>query len=271
MDIIEHNRQAWDRESREGSPWCTPVGPEAIEAARRGSWSVILTPNKTVPAAWFGSVSGMRILCLASGGGQQAPLLAAAGARVTSFDLSAEQLAKDREVATREGLELSCIQGHMADLAQLAPDSFDLVFHPVSNVFVPDVNPVWRECYRVLVPGGALLAGFTNPSLFLFDHAEAEETGSLVVRHALPYREPESLDASARAQWRESGRPAEFSHSLEAQIGGQLDAGFLLAGLYEDSWSDEATIFNRFSPLAIATRSIKPGIQGDEGKKEQMA
>ena len=261
MDIIERNRQAWDRESREGSEWCKPVNAEVIRAARQGAWSVILTPNKAVPAAWFDDIRGRQLLCLASGGGQQAPVLAAAGACVTSFDLSAEQLAKDGQVALREGLSLSCVQGDMADLSRFSAASFDLVFHPVSNVFVPDVSAVWRECHRVLKPGGVLLAGFMNPSLFLFDHAEAEATGALVVRYALPYQEPGSLGPAAQNAWRESGGPAEFSHSLEAQIGGQLKAGFVLSDLYEDTWSDEATLFNRFSPVAIATRAVKPGGQ----------
>lgn len=259
MDVIKHNRQAWDRESRQGGEWCTPVGPEVIRAAKHGTWSVILTPIKPVPSAWLGDVRGRHILCLASGGGQQAPVLAAAGAHVTSFDLSDEQLGKDRELALRDGLEIACVQGDMADLSQFPPERFDLVFHPVSNLFVPDVMVVWQECHRVLKPGGKLLAGFMNPSLFLFNHEEVEETGALVVRHSLPYREPESLTAAEATRWRDSGRPAEFSHSLEAQIGGQLSAGFVLTGLYEDGWSDDVTHFNRVSPVAMATRSVKPG------------
>ena len=259
MDIFNHNREAWNRESREGSEWCIPVDDTVIAAAQSGLWSVVLTPKKPVPREWFGDVRGKRLLCLASGGGQQAPVLAAAGAHVTSFDLSEEQLRKDREVADRNGLSLECVQGNMTDLSMFSAESFDLVFHPVSNVFVPDVSPVWRECCRVLRPGGTLLAGFTNPSLFLFDHEEAEQTGALVVRHALPYREPESLEPAAQARWRQSGRAAEFSHSLETQIGGQIAEGFVITGLYEDGWSDEATAFNRFSPLAIATRAFKPG------------
>ena len=262
MDVIEHNRKAWNRESCEGSEWCEPVTPDVIQAARQGLWSVILTPNKPVPPDWFGDIRTKRVLCLASGGGQQAPVLAAVGACVTSFDLSEEQLSKDREVASRDGLDLLCEQGNMADLSRFSSESFDLIFHPVSNVFVPDVAAVWRECYRVLKPAGVLLAGFMNPSLFLFNHSEVEETGSLVVRYPLPYGEPESLSVGERARWRESGRPAEFSHSLEAQIGGQFSAGFLLTGLYEDNWSDEATLFNKFAPIAIATRAVKPPSTG---------
>ncbi len=259
MDVVKHNREAWNRESRESSEWCTPVSADAIAAAREGSWSVVLTPKKPVPAEWLGDVRGKRVLCLASGGGQQAPVLAAAGAHVTSFDLSEEQLSKDHEVASLNGLSMECIQGDMADLSMFSAESFDLVFHPVSNVFAPDVSAVWRECYRILRSEGTLLAGFMNPSLFLFDHAEAEQTGLLIVRYALPYNEPESLDGAAQTRWRQSGRPAEFSHSLEAQIGGQIAAGFVITGMYEDSWSDEATSLNRFSPVAMATRAFKPG------------
>lgn len=258
MDVIEHNRAAWDRESTAGSEWSTPVGPEVIEAARRGDWSVILTPLRAVPRAWFGDLRDRDVLCLASGGGQQAPVLAATGARVVSFDLSEVQLEKDRVVAERHGLDLRCVRGDMADLSRLPSETFDLVFHPVSNVFAPDPRPVWRECHRVLRPGGRLLAGFMNPSFFLFDHDEAAREGSLIARYSLPYRDPESRSGTDLRRWKESGQAAEFSHSLESQIGGQLEAGLMLLDLYEDHWSDEATLLNRYSPTFIATLASKP-------------
>ncbi len=150
-------------------------------------------------------------------------------------------------VAERENLVLRCVRGDMADLSALTSGSFDLVFHPISNLFVPDVSAVWRECFRVLKPGGSLLAGFMNPSFFLFDHDEAERTGTLVVTHRLPHVALNS----------DNGRPAEFSHSLEHQIGGQIAAGFTIVGLYEDDWPDGTSPLNRFCPVAIATRAIK--------------
>ncbi|MEM7356023.1 MAG: class I SAM-dependent methyltransferase [Acidobacteriota bacterium] len=257
MDIIQHNRRAWDRESSEGSEWTVPVDAEAVARARQGDWSVILTPKRPVPADWLGEMQGQEVLCLASGGGQQAPILAAAGARVVSFDLSDEQLAKDRRVAQREGLEVQCIQGEMTDLSAFGERRFDLIFHPISNAFIPHLSGLWSECYRVLKPGGALLAGFMHPSFYLFDHEEAERTGTLTVRYSLPYADPDSLSSEEKRRWLESGRAAEFSHSLEAQIGGQLTAGFVITGLYEDSWDDEATPLNRFAPVAIATRAVK--------------
>jgi SAM-dependent methyltransferase len=257
MNIIEHNREAWNRESAEGSEWSTPVDSKVIRAARDGIWTVILTPTRAVPASWFGELRGKNVLCLASGGGQQAPVLAAAGANVVSFDLSEEQLRKDREVAERENFPLRCVRGNMSNLSEFPAESFDLIFHPVSNVFVPDVMVVWRGCYRVLEPGGRLLAGFMNPSFFLFDHEEAEQSGVLVVKYHLPYAEPDSLHEDARQRWEQSGSAAQFSHSLESQIGGQIAAGFAIVGFYEDSWSDEATPLNRFSPVAMATLAVK--------------
>ena len=176
MNHLHHNRTAWNSGSIAGGVWSTPVDSSAVARAKTGEWEIILTPKLPVPREWFGDVRGKNILCLASGGEQQVPILAAAGANVVSFDLSDEQLAKDRTVAQREGLDVRCIQGDMADLSCFAHESFDLVFNPTSNVFVPDLTPVWLECHRVLRPGGHLLAGFMNPAVFMFDHEEAERT-----------------------------------------------------------------------------------------------
>jgi SAM-dependent methyltransferase len=259
VDHLEHNRKAWNHQSRTGIRWCAPVDAESIRRARQGDWSIILTPKLPVPSSWLGDVRGRDVLCLAAGGGQQAPILAAAGARVTSFDLSEEQLAKDRGVAEREHIEITCVRGDMADLSCFEDASFDLVVHPSANAFVPDVRPVWRECHRVLRAGGALLAGFTNPVVFLFDHDEADASGSLVVKHALPYADTTSLDAESLRAKIDRKEPLEFSHSLDEQIGGQLEAGFVITGLYEDRWFDDTWFFSRFAPLSIATRASKPG------------
>ncbi len=194
--------------------WSRPVNAEEVAAARRGDWAVKLTPG-ALPAHWLGDVRGREILCLASAGGQQAPILAAAGARVTLFDASAGQLDKDRQVAARDRLELACVQGDMRDLSTFADASFDLVFNPISNLYVDDVLPVWRECARVLRPGGKLLASFYNPALFIEDRSpELAEQGLIRPRHRLPYSDLESLSAEALAAKREKGEALVFGHSL---------------------------------------------------------
>lgn len=257
MDVRGYNQEAWDREVERGNRWTVPVGPGVIEEARRGRWEVLLTNNKPVPRAWFPEMEGAEVLCLASGGGQQAPVFAAAGARVTVLDNSPGQLAQDRLVAERESLDLQTVRGDMRDLSFLADGSFDLVFHPVSNLFVPEVRPVWAEAFRVLRRGGSLLAGFLNPAVYIFDLALADDTGELRVKHELPYAAPTSLgDEELRAQI-ERGEPLEFGHTLEDQIGGQTEAGFVISGLYEDRHGDGDPIA-AYMPTLIATRATRP-------------
>jgi len=254
-DIRRYNAMAWDKAVERASRWTQPVSPEEIAAARAGAWSIVLTPTVPVPRAWFPRLDGAAVLCLASGGGQQAPILAAAGARVTVFDNSPQQLAQDRYVARRDTLDLVTVEGDMRDLSVFADGTFDLIVHPVSNVFVPDVRPVWREAFRVLRPGGALLAGFCNPVLYIFDQERLDE-GELVVRHKIPYSDLTSLSDAERARYVDDMQPMEFGHTLEDQIGGQIDAGFLLAGFYEDIWP--GTLLNDYLPTYIATRALKP-------------
>jgi SAM-dependent methyltransferase len=257
VDIIEHNRKAWNKTVTEGkSPWVQPVDAAAIAAAREGDWTVVLTPILPVPRDWFGEIKGKRVLGLASGGGQQMPLFAAAGARVTSFDNSDEMLACDRAVAEREGLEITCEQGDMADLSRFADDAFDFIFHPVSNVFVPDVLPVWREAYRVLAPGGRLLAGFMNPAIFIFDWEKAENKGKLKIKYEQLYADPTSLSKKKLAARIKSGEAMEFGHSMDAQIGGQLKAGFRIEGFYEDHWGGKYPT-DPYMPCTFATLAVK--------------
>lgn len=250
---MEHNRQAWNRQVQEGNRWTLPVSPEEVEEARAGLLKLVLTPQKPVPPEWLGQVEGASVLCLASGGGQQAPLLAAAGAQVTLLDLSDAQLAQDRKVAEREGLEIRLEQGDMRDLSRFADESFDLIFHPVSNCFVPEIEPVWQEAFRVLRGGGELLAGFANPALFIFEY-EALKQGRFEVKYPVPYADTDYPDQEAKQL--AAGEPLEFGHLLEDQIGGQLRAGFHLIDFYEDA--DPTTALATFLPTFQATRARKP-------------
>jgi SAM-dependent methyltransferase len=254
MDVRKINRDRWDKQVDRGNPWTIPASPEAIAKARTGEWSVLLTEQKSAPRDWFPQdLHGVDILCLASGGGQQGPVLAAAGANVTVFDNSPRQLEQDRMVARREGLVLVTVEGDMRDLSAFRDCSFDLVFHPVSNVFCPEVRPVWKEAFRVLRSGGVLLAGFDNPCVFLFDFQQAEK-GVFEVKYKLPF---DATKLSEEDRNREFGNdsPLEFSHSLEDQIGGQLEAGFILTGLYEDQ---DNSLLGKYLPTYIATRAVKP-------------
>jgi ubiquinone/menaquinone biosynthesis C-methylase UbiE len=250
MGVRDYNREAWDREVERGNEWTVPVGPDVIEAARQGRWEIVLTETKPVPKDWFPDLEGADVLCLASGGGQQATVLAAGGANVTVLDNSPGQLAQDRLVAKRDGLALSTVEGDMADLSVFPDASFDLVFHPVSNLFAPEVRPLWAEAFRVLRRRESLLAGFLNPAVYIFDLELVDISGELQVRYTLPYADATSKSEEEVARQIEQGEPLEFSHTLEDQIGGQIEAGF-----YEDSHRDDPIAAHM--PTYIATRAIK--------------
>lgn len=253
LNVLHYNRDAWNRQVEKGNRWTIPASEAEIAAARNGEWSIVLTPTKPVPHDWLPPLVGLRLLCLASGGGQQGPILAAAGASVVVFDNSPKQLAQDRFVAEREGLVLETVEGDMADLSCFPDANFDAIVHPCSNGFAPAIRPVWREAYRVLKPGGVLLAGFINPIYFLFDDAKMDG-GIFEVRHRIPYSDLELSDAERQA-YIDRDEPLSFGHTLEDQIAGQLDAGFTLAGFYEDAWPGHP--LSAFISPFIATRAVK--------------
>ncbi len=259
VDIREWNRDAWDKYVDTGNQWTIPVTDEVIAKARQGEWEIVLTPTKPVPKSWFGQLSGASVLCLASGGGQQGPILAAAGAKVIVFDNSPKQLRQDHSVAEKHLLDLRTVEGDMRDLSAFPDEMFDLIFHPCSNCFVPDIQPVWIEAHRVLKSKGTLLAGFTNPIRFLFHEDIPKKTGVLEVMYSLPFSDLESLTDEERQKYIDAGEALVLGHTLEAQIGGQLEAGFLLAGFYEDRYPETANdLLSKFTASFLATRAIKP-------------
>ncbi len=254
MDIFLHNREAWNRKVAMQNQWTVPVSPEQVQEARAGILKLLLTPIILIPQDWLGNVKEKDILCLASGGGQQGPLLAASGARVTVLDQSPAQLAQDRLVAEREGLDITLIEGNMQDLSCFADENFDLIIHPVSNCFTPDIKTVWKESWRVLRKGGRLLSGFNNPVNYIFDFKLVEQ-GQLIVRHPLPYSDLENLTPGELAIYAGEGNPLEFSHSLNDQIGGQIEAGFVITGFYEDA--DPNCVASKYYPEYLATLALK--------------
>jgi SAM-dependent methyltransferase len=255
MDIRSYNREAWDREVEGGeSRWTKPVDAETIAKARNGEFSIVLTENIPVPKRWFPPLQGADVLCLASGGGQQGPVLAAVGANVTVFDNSPAQLKQDQFVAEREALSFQTVEGDAADLSIFADESFDLVFNPCSTVFMQDVRAVWKECARVLRTGGVLMTGSMNPIHYIFDLFKADE-GILEVAYAIPYSDTTSLSQEDLDEYLSKGLPVEFGHSLTDLLGGQLDAGLVITDMYEDYMLDSP--LHNYHPSYIATRAVK--------------
>ncbi|MCA0174009.1 class I SAM-dependent methyltransferase [Bacillus sp. RAR_GA_16] len=256
MDTTQQNSTAWDQKVEEGSRYTKLVSTEIIEKAKNDDWGITVTTEKTVPRKWFPkSLKGLKILCLASGGGQQAPVLAAAGADVTVTDISKKQLEQDQKVAKRDNLSLTTLQGDMVDLSDFNDESFDIIVNPVSNLFVKDVHLVWKETYRVLKSKGVLITGFTNPLLWIFDDEE-ERKGNLDVKNSIPSSTLDYLPEGDVEKYIQSNQTIEYAHTLEDQIQGQIDAGFAITGFYEDDFGGTRILDNHIKTF-IATRAVK--------------
>lgn len=233
---------------KDGWEWGKPIDHATFLKAKKGQWDVVLTPTKAVPHAWFGDLKGKRILGLASGGGQQMPIFAALGGICTVFDYTPAQLESERLVAKREHYDITIIQGDMTRPLPFADESFDLIFFPVSNIYIEEAKPVFKECFRILTPKGRLLSGLDNGVNFMTDDDEKEIVNSFPFN---PLKNPKQREQLAKS---DSG--IEFSHTLEEQIGGQLEAGFLLKELYEDT-NGTGRLAELHLPTFFATLALK--------------
>ncbi len=248
IDYQTINAQTIDRWVEAGWEWGRPISHDVYEKAKRGQWDVYLTPTKPVPHEWLGDLRGRKVLGLASGGGQQMPLFCALGAECTILDYSSRQIESEKMVSEREGYQIRIIQGDMTKPLPFADEEFDIIFHPVSNCYVEEVRPIWKECYRILKHGGYLIAGTDHYVNYMVDNDEK------MIVNSLPYNPLKNPEQMKQLQDREEG--VQFSHSLEEQIAGQLDAGFRLLNLYEDT-NGEGRLHELGIPTFLAMRSLK--------------
>ena len=248
MNYQDINAKTIDSWVSDGWQWGQPISHETYINATKGIWDVLLTPTKYVPHHWFGELKDKHVLGLASGGGQQMPIFAALGAKCTLLDYSSLQCESDRQMSLTEGYDIDIIQADMSKIFPFEDETFDLIFHPVSNCYVEDVHFVFSECYRVLKKGGTLLSGLDIGINYIVDNDE------MSIVNKLPFNPLK--DEKLYKESLENNDGIQFSHTLEEQIGGQLKAGFLLVDLYEDT-NGVGRLHELHIPSFVATKSIK--------------
>jgi SAM-dependent methyltransferase len=229
MDKISAtNRERWNALANANVEWSQPRLEYSIEEARQqiGRHSIIQ------------DVAGKRVLCLASGGGQDSVDFGLLGADVTVFDLSDIQLERDRQAAAHHGLKVNTIQGDMRDLSVFPANSFDIVWQVYSLNFVPAVEPVFCQVARVLSPGGIYFLQFANPFTQAVDD-EAWDGNAYPLKH--PYIDGEDLTHHF-PDWdvpQPDGTnltlpsPHEYRHTLSTVLNTLINTGFTLLGLWE--------------------------------------
>lgn len=254
MKYTAANEKSWDLLSHNDYIWTQPISHEAFLNAKKGDFSLYLTPSKSIPKEWIPKLNDLKVLGLASGGGQQGPIFAALGADITIFDLSDKQLEAEKFVAEREKYKINVVKGDMTEKLPFEDNTFDLIFHPVSNCYIMDIQPVWNECFRILKKNGILLAGFLTETGFLFNFDD-----SMKVVNKMPYNPLKGLTDDEIKMRIENTEGFMFSHTLEEQIGGQIKAGFRLSDIYDDRerTDERGSILAEYMNTYAATKSIK--------------
>ncbi len=207
------------------------------------------------PHGKIGDLEGKDVLCLASGGGQQSAAFGVLGANVTVLDLSETQLQRDRQAAEYYGWHIETVQGDMRDLSRFGDASFDVVYHPWSIIFVPDVDRVFREVGRVLRVDGIYYLGCANPFTMAVDDAGWNGIGyplrdpyvdGAEITDPSPYWDIESADGTPV----KVRGPREFRHTLSTLMNGLIAQGFVILRVTETT--------NDGKPLPI-TSELEPG------------
>ncbi len=249
------NESAWDKKVDDGAVWTLTISSKEIEQAKKGDIRLNLGGNINIPLDWLPKdIKGKKVLCLASGGGQQAPIFSAIGCETTVLDISEKQLEQDILVAKRDNLIINTVKGDMCDLSMFANDSFDIVFCPVSVTYIADTLPVFKECYRILKQGGSFMLGTVNPHIYAFDGAIYDE-GVYTVSNKLPFNSLDELSEQERKEFLQNKNAIEYSHTMQTLIGNQTDCGFAIVGFFESN-DDKDGIGDYFAKF-YNTKAIK--------------
>ncbi|MEQ8788991.1 MAG: class I SAM-dependent methyltransferase [Pirellulaceae bacterium] len=255
----EHNRRAWDDRVRDRQRFTRPASDQEFA-----------DPLKTVDGVgWLGGdIRGRRLLCLAAGGGRQGPLYAAAGAEVTVVDISPEMLRLDREVAAERRLDLKTVEASMDDLTMFAAAQFDIVVHPVSTCYVPDIAPVYREVARVMRAHGVYISQHKQPTS-LQASLDASPRGYELIE---PYYRQGPLPQVAGSRLREEGT-LEYLHRWEQLLGLMCRSGFVIEDLIEpvhaDKTADKGAFGHRCRYIApyVRIKARRTNTQADRGAR----
>ncbi len=233
--ILADNRERWNALAGAGLHHTTPFLDFTREQAARHVRRLPFIPD----------VAGLRVLCLASGGGQDSVAFGLLGAAVTVLDLSDAQLTRDREAAVHHGFRVETIQGDMRDLSALADASFDLVWQAYSINYSPDARPVIREAARVLRPGGIYHLAFANPDFYTLGEWDGTTyrlrglcTDGEDISAYDPVWEVEQPDGT----YLPIRRPHVFRHNLSTVLNTMVESGLLLLHLAEWTYDDEPIV-----------------------------
>lgn len=175
----------------------------------------------------LGDLDGTRAIELGCGGAQFGLALSKAGAEVTGVDISPEQLAHARELASEHDEDIDFIEASVTDLPMVEDASYDLAFSAFAFQWVEDLSSCFSETHRILKPGGRLVFSVDHPLYRCLD----PDTGELTVSYFTdsPRREySEKLDAEM----------VIYRRTVSDIVTALLDAGFSIEELREPGYEN---------------------------------
>ena len=221
-EAAEANRRLWESEVEKGCGYTTPwldLDAEVLRRFAAGELEPVPEPLADLyPGEIFRDVEGERVLCLASGGGQQSAVFGLLGARVAVVDFAEGQLEGDRRAARHYGYEVEAVRADMRDLSRFERGAFRRVYQAESLAYVPSAREVYRQVARVLEPGGLYRVPCNQPVAF------ATAWDGEGYRIETPYAE--------RIQRRDDGG-IEFRHDMSELLGGLVESGFRIERVTE--------------------------------------
>jgi ubiquinone/menaquinone biosynthesis C-methylase UbiE len=105
---------------------------------------------------------GARVLDLGCGTAAIASALSESGFRVTACDIAAEMIEAGKRIHVASPIEWCLLPGDWKRLP-FEPCTFDAIIASSVLEYLPDVSGVLRECQRVLISGGIMIATVPNP------------------------------------------------------------------------------------------------------------
>ena len=224
-EIARINRRHWENLASRRMMYTTPwldLDPDLVRSFGEGGVELMPGPYACLyPRSVFQGVKGKRVLCLASGGGQQSAAFGILGAEVTVLEITPAQLESDRMAAEHFGYGVVTVPGDMRDLSGFEAGSFEIVYQAISIVFVPDVREVYREVARILSPGGLYRVGHCNPATQIVEETSWDGEAYRIME---PY-------AGGCIEDTES---MEFRHLLKDIFNGLVESGLAIVEVEED-------------------------------------
>ena len=168
--VIEKNKKDWNNYSEKWAAFnhsekiLRPVLNDLSKAFHRKTWEII---QKYIP-----DLTGKRVCVPSSGDNLAVFAFALSGAKVTSCDISENQLAHAKEVADREGLgdSIEFICADTMKLEGIRDGEYDLVY--TSNgvhVWLNDLTSMYENINRILKKGGLNIVYEIHPYLRPFN------------------------------------------------------------------------------------------------------